>query len=192
MKFNNIKDKIIQETRNIISDQGFENFSIRKLAKQIPISPSVIYHYFPNEDDLLKQMFNATSSELGLLRSQLPKCQNTSEMLKQRINFQLDNSQMIVSIIKYYLSNRSSFPANDTGFLPEKSTLHIQEVLNFAIDSGEYQIQDPVSDAQVITHAINGFLLEYYPHKPSTSQRVKLVNKIHDFVIRALKGGDNK
>lgn len=182
-------NSILENTSRIFAATGYDNFSIRKLAKEINISPSVIYHYFKNEDELLKSMFDFLNTRLGQKRSQLPVPNTAAKMLKQRIGFQLDNSEDIVAVLKYYLSHRKKFLKNNDGFLPDKSSLHIEEVLNYGVSTNEFVTKDIIGDAKVITHAINGFLLEYYPYKPEGKEKSNLVTKIYKFIIRALQGG---
>jgi AcrR family transcriptional regulator len=181
---------ILEKTIELYAVNGADSFSIRKLAKAIPIAPSVIYHYYRDEDTLLESMFTYASTELGIKRAQLRQPKKADEMLKQRIGFQIDNSMHIVAVLKYYLAFRNKFPKNNQGYVPDKSSLHIEEVLEYGVKTGEFSVENIQDDAKVITHAINGFLLEYYPQVPQGSERTMLINKIHKFILRALKGGD--
>lgn len=187
-KINNII--ILEKAAALFAISGYEDFSIRKLAKSIPITPSVIYHYFKDEKTLLKEMFDYLNTSLGKKRAQLPQPKTASEMLKQRIEFQLDNAAAIVAVLKYYLAFRDTFPKFKEGFVPDKSSLHIEEVLHYGVKTKEFKIKDLEDDAKVITHAINGFLLEFYPHKVEGAEKKKLVHRIYSFLIRALKGGE--
>ncbi|MDQ3239103.1 MAG: TetR/AcrR family transcriptional regulator [bacterium] len=187
------KTKILEKTKRIFAQNGYEAFSMRILAKEVPIAPSVLYHYFEDKDALLKSMFDYLNTDLGQKRSQLPVSRNASEMLKNRIIFQLDNSEAIVAVLKYFMAFRKKFPQFEEGYLPDKSSLHIEEVLRLGISSGEFYSPNLKHDAKVITHAINGFLLEYYPDIPLGNEKTNLVENIHQFLIRALmKGGDSK
>ena len=182
---------IIQKAANLFADSGMDAFSIRKLANTIPISPSVIYHHFENEEVLLSSMFDYLNHLLGEKRAALPKLNSANQMLKQRIEFQIDNQEEIVTVLKYYLANRRKFPKFKNGFVPDKSALHIEEVLRLGIETGEFNLKNLEDDAKVITHAINGFLLEYHPYIPTDIEKRDLINKIHNFLIRALtKGGE--
>ncbi len=181
---------IIEKAAGIFARAGIENFSIRKLAKEIPISPSVIYHYFSDEQSLLNAMFDYLNTELGKKRVLLPNVKTASAMLKQRIEFQLDNQEAIVAVLKYYLAFRKTFPKFKNGFVPDKSALHIEEVLKFGMQTNEFHIVNLEDDAKVITHAINGFLLEYFPYTPEGKEKKQLIQRIYSFLIRALKGGE--
>lgn len=183
---------ILDAATRMYANIGNQNFSIRNLAKEIGITHSVIYHYFKNDSALLSKMFTYASNQLGLRRAELFQPDTAKEMLKQRIRFQIENIEYIVAVLKYYIMHRDTFKRNGTGYLPDKSALHIEEVLRFGLDTGEFKNIDIEEDAKVITHAINGFLLEFYPQKPTKEDTDYLIRVIYKFVIRALKGGEKE
>ncbi len=189
----NTKDTIIKKAAVLFSDSGYDAFSIRLLAESIPLAPSVLYHHFADKEALLLAMFNSLNTELGEKRARLPQTATASAMLRQRIIFQLDNAQAIVAVLKYFIAFRKKFPKFNGGFVPDKSSLHIEEVLAYGVQTGEFYSPDIVKDAKVITHAINGFLLEYYPDTPNGKEKELLVETIYQFLMRALvKGGETK
>lgn len=160
---------------------------MRELARHCGVSLSVAYHHFEDKDNLLRSMFDHLNSELGTARASLPEVKSASEMLRQRILFQIDHAAEIVAVLKYFITYRDTFQKTDGGYVPPKTSLHIEEVLQRGIESGEFKQVDLVKDAKVITHAINGFLLEYYPDTPKGKARLKLADDIHQFLIRALR-----
>ncbi len=186
------KEIILKEGAMLYAKSGFEEFSIRRLAENIGITHSVIYHYFKNEETLLREIFIYINHALGIKRASLPHVASASEMLKQRIAFQIDNSQDVVTVLKYYISHRLQFKRTRGGFVPDKSALHIEEVLDLGNKTGEFHITNLHDDAKVITHAINGFLLEYFPHVPKGKEKNDLVERIYRFLIKSLRGGDTK
>ncbi len=188
----NTKQIILQKATRVFAKNVYQHFSIRNVAKEIPLAHSVLYHYFKDEEELLKEMYESLNSALGEKRAKLPKTKTASEMLKQRIKFQIENEEEIVAVLKYYLSHRKNFKRFKNGFVPDKSSLHIEEVLRFGMETKEFFVENLDDDAKVITHAINGFLLEYYPHIPTGKEKNELVDRIFNFLIRALKGGENK
>jgi AcrR family transcriptional regulator len=186
------KQLILETTTKLYASSGTGTFSIRHLAHQLDIVPSVIYYHFQNEDDLLRQMFDYNSTQLGIKRAKLESPKSAKTMLKQRIEFQLDNAESIIAVLKYYLTFRSTFPKNKDGFIPDKSALHIEEVLAYGMKTGEFYTPNIKRDAKVIAHAINGFLLEYYPYKLEPLEKKQLINNIYALLIRALRKGGEK
>lgn len=182
-----INQKLILEAAGeLFAHHGIVDFSIRRVAQHLKVAPSLIYYYFKNEDELLLSMFHFLNQQLGQKRGLLPKPKSAKKMLKQRIEFQLDNLNTIVAVLKYYFKFRTTFPKLKGGFLPDKSALHIEEVLKYGKETGEFKVRHIKDDAKVITHAINGFLLEFYPYQPNLNEKNKLVKTIYNYLIRAL------
>lgn len=184
------RDHLLQTAAKMYAQFGYADFSIRKLAEKAGIAHSVIYHYYANEEALLREMFDYLNFELGRRRRLLKQPKSAKLMLKQRIGFQIDNAEIIVAVLKYYLTHRPTFKANKKGFVPDKSALHIEEVLAYGMQTGEFSIDNLEDESKVIAHAINGFLLEYYPHTPTGKERTQLISRIYKFLIKALKGGE--
>ena len=180
------KTTILDVARGIFARSGYDGLRMRTLAAQLKMPLSLLYHYFPSKDELLKQLFEQTNKSLGVARAALPEQATAAAMLRQRIAFQFDHAEEIVTVLKYYLHFRLTFSKRGGGYLPEKSTLHIDEVLEFGIKTGEFTIDDLPATSHVITHAINGYLLEYYPADVTVVEQKRLVQEIADFMLRAL------
>ncbi len=180
------RDIIIQKAKKLFAQNGYEGISMRSLATTSGITLSNIYHYFPSKDALLEIIFNETNTALGKKRQLLPELETASEMLRQRIRFQFIHAEDIAYVLKYYLTFRKKFKKTQGGFLPAKTYLHIEEVLERGMKSGEFRINDLHEEAQVITHCINGFVLEYFPYILTPIERENVVNKIYRLLIRAI------
>lgn len=190
MHMNETKQAIFGAAKRLFAEFGYSGLSMRQLAQEAGISLSVTYHYYHDKDELLRQIFEHTSRQLGVLRKDLPQRTSMREMLRDRVAFQIDNCQDIVFILKYYMHYRNRYAHHSTGYLPVKAYQHIEEVLQLGRDTHEIELTQPIEkEAKVITHAINGFLLEYFPTPPSGTEREELIMSITDFVCRALQGG---
>ncbi len=185
------REALFQQAKRIFASSGYDGLSMRTLGSEAGISPSVTYHYFKDKDVLLKQVFDQTNTALGVERKKLKKPSSTLSTLRQRIEFQFEHAEDVVFVLKYYLHYRNSFEKLDNGYVPAKAYLHIEEVLQDGLSRGDI---DPslnvVEQAKVITHAINGFVLEYYPNPPKGSDRKKLIDSIAQFVYRAIERRD--
>ncbi|NTV89341.1 MAG: TetR/AcrR family transcriptional regulator [Clostridiales bacterium] len=52
-----LQQLIIKTAENIITKEGIEKLSVRKIADKIEYSPAIIYHYFKDKDDIVNQVF---------------------------------------------------------------------------------------------------------------------------------------
>lgn len=178
---------ILDSAQYIFARSGYDGLSMRALAKEVGISLSVIYHHFPDKDVLLRTIFDQTNTELGQLRAKLPQVTTLSDSLSQRLKFQFDHIEEVVFVLKYYLHYRADFTKNPTGWVPEKTSLHIEEALELGRRSGELRSDiDIPTEAKIITHTINGFLLEYFPHSPEGREKTELIRHLHAFILRSI------
>lgn len=60
-----LKDLILLKAKEIMSRDGQEGLSIRKIASEIEYSPATIYLYFQDKDEILYQMMNKGFSLLA-------------------------------------------------------------------------------------------------------------------------------
>lgn len=180
--------KIKLEAKQLFAVVGYEGFSIRTLADKSGVGLSSIYHFFSDKDDILFHIFKELGTQLGVERRMLPKRRSASAMLKDRILFQFTHIEDVVFVLKYYLHFREDFEKLSSGYIPSKAYLHIEEVLHMGVASGEFSIpqSDVAKEAKVVAHAINGFLLEYYPAIPSKRELKEVTDSIHLFLIRSL------
>lgn len=183
----NTRATIIKAARTLFARGGYQGFTMRTLASECGISLSSIYHFFEDKDVLLKTIFDESNTELGIKRAALPATPDATSALRQRIQFQFDNAEYILFVLRYYLHFRNTFPKQQMGFLNDKAYLHIKEVLERGRDSGEFYFASSIDEeAKVIAHSINGFVLEYFPETPSKRESSKVVDSIHTFLVRSL------
>jgi len=185
------KAKLETSAKQIFARSGYEGLSMRTLSKDSSVNLSTIYHYFDDKDQLLRALFRQTGSELGKKREKLPRKSSAVDTLRDRIRFQFENIEDIVFVLKYYLHFREEFEQNNRGYIPERAYLHIKEVVEKGVDTGEFRILRKHIDkeSKVIAHAINGFLLEYYPSPPTGKELSEIVDGLHSFIVRGLSAG---
>ncbi len=178
---------ILQQAIKLMAAGGPDAVTLRSLGRGSGVVQSAVYHHFVDKDELLKATFIHLGRSLGERRAQLPPVATTREFLAQRVHFQFDNAESIVAVLKYFMGRRETFPElASTGFVPPQAYLHIVEVIERGNQAGDWHITDITGDAKVIVHAINGFVLEYYPSIPAPDDRTELVESITNFIWRAL------
>lgn len=182
------KSTILKTSKQLFAVNGYEGFSMRTLANNSGVGLSSIYHFFNDKDEILKEIFDTTGKELGIARAKLPRAYSANMMLRDRISFQFNNIENVVFVLKYYLHFRPEFLKLDSGFLPTNAYTHIETVLSFGIENKEFNIQrsEIGEEAKIIAHAINGFLLEYFPNPPIKDELENITNSIHKFLLRSL------
>ena len=179
---------ILTTAKKIFAEKGFDGLSMRTLADESGVGLSSIYHFFTDKVVLLKDIFDITNTQLGIERAKLPHRKTASLLLEDRIHFQFEHIEDVVFVLKYFLHYRPHFAHLHRGYVPPKAYLHIEEVLLLGNKTGEFAIAetDIAKEAKVITHAINGFLLEYYPDPPKGRELREVCKSLHLFIMRSL------
>jgi len=183
-------DELIRKTaKRLFAKFGYEGVSMRILAQESGVGLSSIYHFFKDKDVLLKEIYLETNRQLGKAREALPPQPTAQRMLEQLIDFQFEHIEDVVYVLKYYLHFRQDFAAMPTKTLPAKSVLHVEEVVQKGVATGEFTVaaKDITAKAKVVAHTINGYLLEYYPDVPVGPERREMIDDITAFTMRGLK-----
>lgn len=63
---NKIAERVAETALRILEDEGPEKVSMRRIAREVGITPMAIYHYYPDREALLKSV---TDAEFGKLLS---------------------------------------------------------------------------------------------------------------------------
>lgn len=189
-----MKEQILNTTRTIYAKEGDGGLSTRRIAKELGVVQSVLFHHYPSKNELLTATYMATNTTLGIARTKLNASRPFPEQIDQIIRFQFEHAEEIVFVLKYYMHFRNNFEHNQFGFLPEKAHLHIKEIMARALLNGEITVNDLDGDAKVFAHAINGYLLEYFPIAPTKEELDNISDRLTSFICFALnyqsKGGE--
>ncbi len=59
-----MRELILSAAGEIIAAEGFDKLSVRKIAKKIEYSPSIIYHYFNDMDEILNNVMQRGYSKI--------------------------------------------------------------------------------------------------------------------------------
>jgi AcrR family transcriptional regulator len=166
--------EILETAVSLTAKYGTEGVSMRSVAKKLDIPPSLLCYHFHTKAEMLCAMCSYASDTLTVQRQKLSVHAPLNELLKARIVFQFDHAVYVVAILKYYMGNRHLFRATTDGYLPSSAYRHIEEVLAIGKSRGEcHNINIPVL-SKIIAHTINGYVLEYFPHKIPQQQKDNL------------------
>ena len=80
---------ILNAAMEIISEEGIDNLSIRKIASKIEYSPAIIYHYFKDKDDVINQLLKNEYNEilLTLFSDEILKMPPEKRLIKSTKNY---------------------------------------------------------------------------------------------------------
>ncbi|MGF7059650.1 TetR/AcrR family transcriptional regulator [Brassicibacter mesophilus] len=74
-----MKERILLAAIDIAASEGFDKLSIRKIAKKIEYSPSIIYHYFKDKEEILNNVMQRGYKKIELAVSSVKMENNSPE-----------------------------------------------------------------------------------------------------------------
>jgi AcrR family transcriptional regulator len=178
---------IIESAVSLLARSGYAGTSMRDVANAADVKTSVIYHYFPDKAELFRRARQHINILLDTKMNSLPAVDDAPAFLRQRLEFQLVHMEYIVALLQYFMAVKADFPAEGGGYVPQRAYRHMREVIERGIAEGVYTSDDIDMDAKILTHLINGFLLEYYPHPLERKDKDMLVEQLANFIERSLK-----
>lgn len=61
----NLRDQILNVAQQLLSDKGYQNFSLRKVAREVGVSATSIYLHFEGKDDLIHTLMEKAIDHLN-------------------------------------------------------------------------------------------------------------------------------
>ena len=180
-------DEIIACTVPLLARHGYAGTGMRTVAEAAGVQPSVIYHYFPNKEDLLRDVRTYLNHTLDEAFDQAPAVASAGELLRQRLELNFVHMEAVVALLQYFLWSKPVFVRlEDGGYVPARAYRHMSEIIERGVAEGSYVSERPDFDAKIMAHLVNGFLLEFYPHTIAKDQLSEMVEQMARFIERSL------
>lgn len=179
-----MKELILLAASDIIASEGFDKLSIRKIAKKIEYSPSIIYHYFKDKEEILnnvmergyKKIVSAVSSVK--MENNSPEerlIQMTKNYIKAALNMPDEFMAAQLNQSEAALKHTSSLFKGSSKEKPALSTLNqcLQEIyMDKDVDENTVELT-----AQMIVVSTLGLIFKLIIEKDiGDEQRERLIN----------------
>ena len=168
-----VRERIVEAARDIVSEEGLDALSMRALAVRIDHSPGTIYQYFQGKDELLrsvmeegfKRMGAAMEAELERMPEEAGSMDRLAAMGLGYARFALENTGYFRAMFKTPgVAQMEKCPGEaDSGMsVPDiASEAKSVELLREAMASGEATVDDPERAAVVGWGLIHGLTSLY-------------------------------
>lgn len=196
-----VRTIILEVARTIISKEGIQGLSIRKITNAMDYSPAIIYHYFKDKNEIIETIVNEGFGRI--LTSIRSVKRNENEPAKEMKEIFLNYIKVALSIPEEYkavMLNEDPSILQRTGLLEkgisEKSlTMQVlYDNLQRGVKLGCYAPCDPELTAQIIWTATFGLIIKLLIEKDISEEQVeRLIDQHFQLVFQgiALKKVDN-
>lgn len=189
-KHEEIRKKILSVARDIISKEGIQGLSIRKIASAIDYSPAIIYHYFKDKNEIVETV--VSEGYRRILHSIGSVQMNEKEPEKEIKEAFVDYIKAALASPEEYMAFMlSDHPSvlKKTSVLEEgisKKSKTMQLLYNNiqrGISQGRYAPHDPELTAQIIWTSTFGLLVKLIIEKDISQERVNRLIDHHFNVL---------
>lgn len=183
------KKKILDSTNDLIINQGMENLSISRVAKQSGISAGTIYIYFKDKDDLIYQTYadriqlfsnyiNENIAKHGTATIRL-----TSFMYNlYQFGIQYPDQLLLIDSI---VSSHRRVELFKEKIEPQSLTKRWYKLVEDGVNTKEFKDVDPYATLFLIFHCIVGYLRDL--KNESYSKSCMSIEEIIDMLIAGIR-----
>jgi len=188
-----IKEEIFNTAKEIVSKQGIENLSIRKIAKNIGYSPGNIYQYYQNKEaiveDILKEGYIKLIESISI---EPEKNLNMLDLIKFKFENYAKASLDIPEIYREIMINSSDNILKYTGiFKNKKKQKGIQQLemyLDKAVENKEIKDINTQEVSLILWSSIVGIILRSIIEKNKDEEIVlDMIESTIDIVFDGLR-----
>ena len=65
LRHQRIRGQILQAAKELLLENGHDNFSLRGIARRVQYSPAALYEYFDNKDHIIDELCLQTETEFA-------------------------------------------------------------------------------------------------------------------------------
>jgi AcrR family transcriptional regulator len=182
-----IRAKILDAARELFARDGYERVTMRGIAEAIEYSPTTIYNYFEDKDDLVKALCEEDFTRLlgALSLSALPA--DPIEEIRQLGRAYADFGLQLPNHYRFMFLTPNKNHDLEVESPGHRSFGLLQAAVVRAVSSGRFRKVDPDLAAQVLWSSLHGvvsLLITLRPHHWPTPPAKTLVDDVIEHGIR--------
>ena len=153
-----MRQRILKAAMELFAKGGYENVSMRKIAKKIEYSPGTIYLYFKNKNDIMLQLCYQGFEQLLALQEEMERITDPSERLstggRYYVNFALENPELYE--LMFATEEIVQEPALDEDSVPLKAFRNFEKHVRKCLDAGIFSGGDAETTAIALWASLHG------------------------------------
>ena len=190
-----VRDELLGRAAELFSRQGYANTTIQDIARELGLSRSSLYHYFPSKEELLRALIEAETAGsfefLGRLRDDTSL--TATERMRQAVHSSVSRRLAGGASMRILERLESDMPDE---LLAQFNRVR-RQILQFYIDiveagirSGEFRVVDSKLTAFAVLGMCNWTAWWYSP--AGSRSPGEIADSMADFALAALKRGDGE
>ncbi len=189
-----VRKQIIAIAQRIITKEGVNALSIRRITTEMGYSAGIVYHYFQNKEQLLACVLEQGYARIMACARPLDETLPPDEAIRAAFTGYVENGHKNSAEYRALMFSTSPQVLGFTSVLGDgkceaRPALQLlMGTLNAGIQQGLFGPCDPALTAQAIWAAMFGLLARLLIEKDvSPAQRAKLINRQIELILKGLR-----
>lgn len=156
-----IRKMILEASMKLFVEEGYENVSVRKIADLIEYSPTTVYLYFKDKDEIFYDLHNIGFQKFQEMNKELPAIENPLERLHKMgenyIHFGMENQEYydLMFILRAPMESLAQMKGSDCDWAGGDNALNnLKETLAECMERGFIR----KTDLQVMSMTVWGMV----------------------------------
>jgi AcrR family transcriptional regulator len=190
-----LRQEILDAARELFAREGFHNVSMRKIAQKIDYSPTTIYLYFKDKQELLTSICEETFAKLVKQFDDIVA--NTSDPMEQLnqaghayVEFGLShpNHYTVTFMGVGHPGHMQDHKFDYQGSMGERCFMHLRAIVERCVQQGKFRALDLDATSQGLWAVVHGItsLLITHPRFPWVDKS-RLINQVIEVMEQGLK-----
>jgi len=188
--------QILQAALEVFDEQGLAGARLEDIAKRAGVSKGTIYLYFPNKEELFREVIRMTVIATIEEEDRLPAEATALEQLRRymRRYWEFSRTREWATVYRLVIGELHRFPDLSAFYMKDvvmRKREQIVRVVQRGIDAGEFRPADPTVAARALASMLSMHSLfcnyrEFFPDlQEKTDEQV--FEQISDFYLHALR-----
>ncbi len=155
-----LRRAILDRTRRMLVEVGYNNLSMRKIARSVGCSATSIYLHFENKDALLHALIDEGMEQLNaslqeVAASHTDPAERLEALSRSYVDFGLENPEYYEVMFMLHPERMARYPAEK--YRRARRNLELfAEALGAGADAEQFDVADPAVAASVLWAALHG------------------------------------
>lgn len=155
-----LRRTILDRTRHLLVEEGYNNLSMRKIARAVGCSATSIYLHFENKDALFHALIDEGFARLNetvqdSAAAHADPVSRLEALSRRYVYFGLDNPEYYEIMFMLHPERMARYPA--AKYRRARRNLDLfAEALHDGVEAGQFDVDDPAVAASVLWAALHG------------------------------------
>jgi len=145
-RFEKTRQGIISAAREIIRTEGVDALSMRTLAEKVDYSPSALYKYFNNKEEIIEALRQEGWSQMeSLFRSRVHRDQTSTGTLLEAALSYLELGERYPELYQLMFNSTVNAPSDLKQVESDPKFIVLMDMIRKSVDSGDFNLPETMT-----------------------------------------------